>query len=441
MLKTANSEIQILTYGLLISSHSTNSVVAPEVLDCVASSMKYLHDNADAHERSEILSLTRRLLRRLERTSTILRRQAYVTDANNEANIMLESYNSFIRSLYSFLKSELNTGISYPRHILSLTSLRYLFDSVTHPDVFAGDGQLVNALAGLILDPFEDVRGSAAALLQLLIAKENSLVASGLSHAILQRTEMLALRTGRADHADALGRLSALRSLCNTSSSVIVSCVGERALLQEISHLEQLTSVQGGIKLKPGCPIPIHGLLRAVVYRLQHLNGQGDQTHSYESTLLRVCVNVWEQVKAQLCVDSPETASEVDDDVNDEGPKDLLAYSWRALRDSRYESSCCDMRDTDMTSVVLQSLLAIMKPTPTLCRDIGDLCMTQLISLRHRGAFSTVAQTFNQCCDKVRTSADPAVHDLVCQWYLVSGALVQPYYFSSLTFAGRSDPD
>lgn len=339
MLKTANPEIQILTYGFLVSSHSANSVVSPEVLDCVASSMKYLHDDADAHERSEILSITRRLLRRLERTSTILRRQLNATGANDEVHIMLDSYNTFIRSLYAFLKSELDTGISYPRHILGLTSLRYLLDSVTYLDVFAGDGQLVNALASLVLDPFEDVRGSAAALLQKLIVKDNRLGSSGLDYAVLQKTEKLALRTGRADHADALGRLSALRNLRNASPSSAEPGEGKRALAQEILHLEQLTSIQNGTKLKPGCPIPIHGRLRAVVYRLQHLNDQDDQTHIYESTLLRVCINVWEQVKTQLCVDSPETASEVDEDVSDEGPKDLLAYSWRALRDSRYESS------------------------------------------------------------------------------------------------------
>lgn len=53
--------------------------------------------------------------------------------------------------------------------------------------------------------------------------------------------------------------------------------------------------------------------------------------------ILTVCQNIWLEVKSVLCVDSPEghTDEAMDDLVV--GPKDILSYSWRALRESRYD--------------------------------------------------------------------------------------------------------
>lgn len=55
----------------------------------------------------------------------------------------------------------------------------------------------------------------------------------------------------------------------------------------------------------------------------------------HDRTVL-VCERIWEEVKPVLCVDSPE--GHTDEPVEDlnVGPKDILSYSWRALRESRY---------------------------------------------------------------------------------------------------------
>jgi hypothetical protein len=70
-------------------------------------------------------------------------------------------------------------------------------------------------------------------------------------------------------------------------------------------------------------------------------------------------------------------------------------------------------------SVALQSLVAQRRLGRTAFSSIGQLCMDQLISLRHRGAFSTVAQTFSQCCEEVRQSSDASIRDLLAEWYQV----------------------
>jgi len=51
---------------------------------------------------------------------------------------------------------------------------------------------------------------------------------------------------------------------------------------------------------------------------------------------------------------------------------------------------------------------------------IGRLNFTQLAELRHRGAFSTVSQTFAACCACCAQSSDKVVRDLLATWYKVS---------------------
>lgn len=53
------------------------------------------------------------------------------------------------------------------------------------------------------------------------------------------------------------------------------------------------------------------------------------------SRIVAVCDKIWVEVKPVLCIDSPE--GHTDEPIDDlaVGPKDILSYSWRALRESR----------------------------------------------------------------------------------------------------------
>jgi len=54
--------------------------------------------------------------------------------------------------------------------------------------------------------------------------------------------------------------------------------------------------------------------------------------------------------------------------------------------------------------------------------SLGELCFTELAELRHRGAFSTVAQTFAALCQKCSVSRKDRARALLRQWYQVSNA-------------------
>ena len=54
---------------------------------------------------------------------------------------------------------------------------------------------------------------------------------------------------------------------------------------------------------------------------------------------MAACSNVWKAVAHVLCCDSPEghvTMDFVEDEI-DIGAKDTLSYSWRALKEARYD--------------------------------------------------------------------------------------------------------
>ena len=55
--------------------------------------------------------------------------------------------------------------------------------------------------------------------------------------------------------------------------------------------------------------------------------------------------------------------------------------------------------------------------------SLGELCFTELAELRHRGAFSTVAQTFAALCQQCSPSRDDKTRALLRHWYKVSDTL------------------
>ncbi|KIW49721.1 hypothetical protein, variant 3 [Exophiala xenobiotica] len=400
--KLASSEIQIIIYGLLAASRAAHTIIHADGLDCIASSLKYLYNDADAHDRGEILSITKRLLKRVQTGCSALYKRSQHSAIDSENDAKLASYQSFTARYYNFLRSELGTGVSYPRHILALQSLQYFFSLSVEPGMFLSDRELAKSLCNLSLDPFEDVRDLSASLLQFIASETPEFVSLTVSPGLLHDVEMLALHTGRGDHADGMGRLWAVRSHTN---GVVESAqaAAERALMMHISKLENLLSKVGS--LQPGSDFPLHGSLLALNYQLRNLKGPGLDATSDSARILNLCRRIWNEVRPQLCVDSPERTSDLADDDGTEGPKDLLAYSWRALRDS---------------SLVVQSLVMASRPSKELYSSIGDLCMDELMSLRHRGAFSTVANTFLLCCDTVRNAVDPGARDLIHKWYKIA---------------------
>lgn len=116
---------------------------------------------------------------------------------------------------------------------------------------------------------------------------------------------------------------------------------------------------------------------------------------------VQVFEQVWETVRDTLCNDAPE--GYVPDDAADSADMDIksaLSYSWRALKEAsnllrtivlKAPATSFERREgqwTDLQPLDLEKLVR--------------LSFVQLTELRHRGAFSAVAQAFAAGCSRCR---------------------------------------
>ena len=141
----------------------------------------------------------------------------------------------------------------------------------------------------------------------------------------------------------------------------------------------------------------------------------------FKDEIIEYCGRAWEVVKPILCIDSPEGHSDEEDLQDIEiGIKDTLSYSWRTLKEARYCKIKIDHTSKlIICSALLQALVESKSHSLTFeeTKKIGDLCFTQLAELRHRGAFSTVAQCFTSCCVGNGHQMGKGGCSLVESWY------------------------
>lgn len=167
-------------------------------------------------------------------------------DLDSDPSLMVLQI-SFLNWYAEFLTRELHPASSYQRHITALQLLHWLLPTdvgvgaVRLPPEFVSNRdneplqkslftpQLLRCALDLMLDPFDDVRNAAAAILELspstLLAPtsdsggfaipmepriDNGVILPsdrrGLIHTLI-RAEAIMRYTGRADHADGVGRL------------------------------------------------------------------------------------------------------------------------------------------------------------------------------------------------------------------------------------------
>lgn len=113
--------------------------------------------------------------------------------------------------------------------------------------------------------------------------------------------------------------------------------------------------------------------------------------------LIDTLYQVWRGVKSILCNDAPEGF--VPEDMDAEmsiTTTDILSYCWRALKEgsslSRAIVTKCAIGDGDTSLVSMDRF-----------ESLWQLIFTQLVELRHRGAFSAVAQCFAACCVRAKS--------------------------------------
>ena len=394
------------------------------------------------------MSIVRKLVIRLQGGACFLHKSATNLQSWSEGELAdshsadLRQHKLFLCWFAEFLEDELRPNVSYQRHIMALKSIDLLVRSGVD-DVIAVTSStevsrnptpwpihvslrhpsLTCALLNLVLDPFEDIRIVSSMLLETL-ASASALPIYKRVCQVVRRAEQRAWRTSRADHADGAARLYKLYYILSPDPSPDVnsSVPSKHTVVEEIlSPVQQaLADVEGDLDA-PLQRLSLHARLLSLRYLMQDRNFPGDlpqdvamislQRKELIQRMIFLCQQVWQKVRHRLCIDSPENA---EDELNEEfmiGPKDMLSYSWRALRDSSL--LICAIVDAP----TFREQRAVSASTLQCFEEMGALCMEQLSDLRHRGAFSTVAQTFSILCERISESHNNSVLRLRDIWY------------------------
>jgi hypothetical protein len=280
------------------------------------------------------------------------------------------------------------------------------------------------------MDAFDDVRETSVSILQIFFEsmseKERHEVLS-LLPPFISRAEDTMLRTGRADHADGLARAYALYHSCvpisnDASQSNDLALATKVDVIRRLNEQLQETLQVAQDNLSEAVNgRPVHGIFAAVRYIVDHDDFYNDlskldsvafeEIKKIHDQLLNDFHTTWNIVRNVLSADAPE--GHVPEDMEEEfslDTKEILSYSWRGLKEAstllRVMATRAPIGNQDQDIII-----------PSRFEELGKLCFTQLIELRHRGAFSAVAQTFASFCRRCYSVNDESLRGLPEKWY------------------------
>jgi hypothetical protein len=422
LLKQRSRSARLTGLSLLITSHAITRPIPSETFWLLRRCLRVFMGDTDANFRGEVISLMQKLIDRIRAVSAAAKKDP--TIVGGESRTMLETR---IWSLVRFLTFELRPTASYQHHISALKILLVIAKSGVDynvpvallskagangeakwpfivPVVRRGQRQL---LLNLLMDPFDDVRQTSAALLSLYTGvgpEKIRLETCGELYRVIDRAESSMLASGRADHADGVAHLYAL--LYRESDDVPTVSGPHRASRQAvIAHLveslEHMLNVAKWSLASAAHKYPLHGLLTSLRYVLSLPNCHFE-FESIPQRLTDALHEVWKSVRTILCNDAPEGYQAEDAEEASMSTKDILSFCWRALK----ESSLLIGSLTNHDALSVEQVLSL-----------SNLCFTQLAELRHRGAFSTVAQMWIACCLRCRNMKTSDEQSMIHVWY------------------------
>lgn len=323
-LKHISASVRVSALSLLVSSSVTSKPFTQSVLETLRVCLPYFHVEVNAKARNEYIALMRKLCVRLERAIMFLLRAGHTSlefgfeesstshlesVTNNTAiwkphEQLLRSHIEFRKRYLLFLIHELRPTASYQSHITALKILLPLFEgeSARRAALSTRNSEHLNALDealprnlchralyDLLLDPFDDVRQCAAWVLELCIQRDLAALGSPLVGTLREKpdgvdqkgenftngalidtelymAEKKAEQTGRADHADGVGRLY---ELLYSANQVIVEPIEQHhssfAIVDRlISNTEKELIIATGNLLHAIGDASLHGHLIAL---------------------------------------------------------------------------------------------------------------------------------------------------------------------------------
>ncbi|ERS99081.1 hypothetical protein HMPREF1624_04276 [Sporothrix schenckii ATCC 58251] len=456
VLARAPTDVRSLALSLLVSSQSTTKPYSSTAFDLLQRYLPTYHAESDAKFRYELLAHTRDMALRLKsaiatmqrwgrggkgdpsgQSKSSLKKMEAVKIDDATIQKTLTEHEAFLTWYLTFLRAEMAPTASYQRHFTSLKATSWLLRQ--RRDVSGGvsdildmalvrrlfdDNAWVRCVLDLIMDPFDDVRDVATSLLVLappeLVAAERGSLRDVLAN-FSRRADHRASQTARQDHADGAARCQGL--MCSWAFNDLEA---QKAILSQVldvleTKIERAETDLASAAIRGS----VHGefasirFIWAVLAKAKYSDADLATLVEVQARIVKSCERVWHVVKHVLCDDSPE--GHIPDDLEDQGisnldSKDLLSFSFRSINESSNTMRAI------VSHIRFSRVKGTLTPSRAVFERIGNLAFEQLSTLRHRGALTTVAQTFTMCC---QLAQDPSVTvpgtaedaTLVATWY------------------------
>ena len=326
LLENASPSVRMAALSLLISSPALFKLPSRQVIYNLRRCLPHFHVEANAKPRNEFIALMKKLCMRLRASTMSLLRAGQTPETAGVDNISdasadskrdsrkhssdigdnLRGHYAFRRWYLLFLTHQLRPTASYQSHITALRILHALIKGEVAGraamskidieyfkalDEDAPRDLVIRPILDLLLDPFDDVRHCATlvceAQLQLNLVQtspstkckleddaqcvrkaQQYYAASSMIHTALLRAESKAKITGRADHADGVGRLYYLLYGSNRVLGGTSSGHHSNLLLVDhlISELEEEVKISRGDLSQAVSNASLHGHLIALRY-------------------------------------------------------------------------------------------------------------------------------------------------------------------------------
>lgn len=407
--------------SFLVSSHSMTRPFSNKSLQLLRRYLNVFMGDTNANFRGEVFTLMQRLM---DRFRAITHASSKRNEPDSRDTDTVRSSEHFLQWLLRFLCSELRSVATYQRHISALRTLLVMVKSGLDPavpfpllsrsasvggrrwpfDVSILTPSLRRLLLSSLLDPFDDVRQVSATILSMYTACQNvncSRIPPSELRDTIRVAEASMLASGRADHADGVAHLYSLLYRMQMAAGVdkappqpiFADLLRRLELVVEMATLNLYTAIER---------YPLHGILTTLRYIISshyHVFDGEDEL----PRLVNSCHKIWLSVHHVLCNDAPEGYTLEDaEQMLDVTTKDILSYCWRALKES---------------SLLIATLMSNTSTSAEQRLELSELCFTQLAELRHRGAFSTVAQTWTVCCLTCARMEQHETSRVLLLWY------------------------
>ncbi|KAK9459013.1 putative death-receptor fusion protein-domain-containing protein [Lipomyces oligophaga] len=429
--------------SLAVSSPQVSRPIRGEILTVLRNSLDDLILESDPEFRNRVFGLMRQLITRLRDSSYALTRekrklQSKLEDSKRAGNDMVEvelqleltaevikANMKFLQDYLNYLFELMRPGSSYQRTFMGLKLLHTLvrsgldnrispqwhdknhLDFPFHISIF--NHASVRILLDNLANNYEDIRALSETILKMAPVESLFVTASGIeinhTESVIDGYIEVGLRmiTGlRGREGDGGARVI---DLCYYLLKVIstTKSLHLEFLDSLLSSLDQ-SIAQAEINLPTAVrDFPLHGYFAS----LRLIFEQADYTADHEywirthKRIVDIAYRVWDIVEPILSHNSPEgnLPEEIEDNYiasleESFGPATqvILSYAWRAVGES---SSMLTVLLTRIPNTNKQPLIM-----PSDVSRLGNLLLSELATIRHRGAFSSVYPTFVACCSR-----------------------------------------